>query len=499
MYREIIINCHTFENRVAVKEDNHLVEYIVEKPHQQYLVGNIYKGIVKNVLPAMGAAFVDIGLSRTAFIHYNDLITGYFDDEENEIKPERLKYHDRDSSNIRKYLKVGQQIVIQIKKSPFGNKGARVIGKISIPGKFLVLIPNSNKISFSKKISSRKDRRQIREILSEIKDDNTGLIVRTEALERTKEDFIYEYNLLKKIDNLIKKEILKAKAPSCIFNQNEFANVLIRDIFRDNTTRLVIDDKKMRDDILRKLKTLSPKLIKVVELYKGKTPIFNTFGIESEINKIFNRRVDLASGGNIVIDQTEAMSVIDINTGSFTGSENYENTIKRVNIEAASEAGRQIRLRNLSGLIVIDFIDMKEDKSRLEVINTIKSALKNDRSKSMIYPFSPLGLVEISRRRLRKSILQTATKVCPFCSGLGRLLSEDNFAMKTKRAIKKMQYFLKPEDITLVVHPTIKVWIDEIEDFFFDIKNKIDVVGDDYIARDRFRLFYTKSKKQIKI
>ena len=489
MYKEIIISTHPFEKRIAIKEDDKLVEYIVVRENQQYLIGNIYKGVVKNVVPGLGVAFIDIGLKRTAFIHYKDL--------NNNIRYNR-NINNNEPKNIQNYLKVGQEIVVQIKKAPIGDKGARVVGKISIPGKFLVFLPESNKIALSKKIVSRKDRKKIREILYSIKDDNSGLIVRTEALDKNKEDYIFEYESLKKINKLIKQNILDTVAPAPIFDQNDFANVLIRDIFREDTNRLVVDNLKMKDKIISKIKHISPNLVNVIEHYKRQTPIFNAFGIESEINRIFEHKVMLPSGGNLIIEHTEAMVVIDINSGRFTGKRNYENTIKKVNIEAAKEVARQIRLRNLSGIIAIDFINMENLESQEQVLSILRSKLKNDRSKINIYPFSPLGVVQISRKMIRKSSLLTSTKKCPLCQGVGIFSTEDSFAMKLNREIKRREYFLDGEPINLFVHPSVKIFLDNHKDLFYNIKNRVKIFGDEYMARDKFKIFNAKTKKEIK-
>ncbi|MDD2332155.1 MAG: ribonuclease E/G, partial [Candidatus Cloacimonetes bacterium] len=314
---EIIINVHPLEKRVAVLEDNRLVELFVEKKDHQNPVGNIYKGTVKDVLPGMGAAFIEIGLERTAFLHYSDIVLDFLEIYEHEKS--RPKLNPSDSSQIGNLLKPGQEIVVQVHKGPIGSKGARLTGQISIPGKYLVLFPNKNKIAISRKISAPNERSRIRNLLNEVKHKNVGLIVRTEAEHCEEDEFKNEYNALYKTWRLIEKQIKHAKPPICVFEENALENYLIRDLFGEHVDKLVIDDKAFAKRIISQLEDIAPELINRIEVYKEDSPIFDAWGIEKKIETVFHSRVYLPSGGNIKIEQTEALVAIDINTGSFTG------------------------------------------------------------------------------------------------------------------------------------------------------------------------------------
>ncbi|MBN1327438.1 MAG: Rne/Rng family ribonuclease [Candidatus Cloacimonetes bacterium] len=491
MFSEIIVNVQTLEKRIAIMEDNRLVELFAEKKEQDVLTGNIYKGIVKNVLPGMGAAFIDIGLSRTAFLHYKDI--------EMNLLPDRKKNHPskKDSSKITDLLNPGQEIVVQVKKDPIGKKGARVTGKLSIPGKFLVFIPHHSKVALSRRITSSAEKNRIRGILNRLKAPDVGLIVRTDTESIGEEDFIQEYNGLKKTWNLISKQIKHAKPPCCIFDENDLSYTLIRDLFGSNVDRLVVDDKKLRNSIISQLRNISPELIDRIELYNEDSPIFDAYGIENEIEKIFKSRIDLPNGGNITIEQTEALVSIDVNTGSFTGNRSYDETVKQTNLEAASEISRQIRLRDLSGIMVVDFIDMSNEQDQDEVFNLMKNALKRDRATNKIYPFSPLGLVEISRKRTRPSLLLTYSEQCPYCNGTGRLLSRDSVAVNIIRRLKRVKFVIQNKAVKIRVHKNVKLFFDDHPEILKDVENKVEIISDPELRYNEYRIFTATDNKEI--
>jgi ribonuclease G len=490
MFNELIVNTGYLEKRIALLEDNRLVELFAEKKENQILVGNIYVGIVKNVLPGMGAAFIDIGLSRTAFLHFTDI------DSLSLNKIKKKIFAKRNSSDIGKILSVGQEIIVQVKKEPIFKKGARVTGKLSIPGKFLVFMPGEKKVAISRKISSSSERTRIKKILKKIKDKDVGIIVRTDTESINEEDFKREYVGIERTWKLINKQAKHAKPPACIYDENDISFSLVRDIFNSSIDRMVVDDKKMRNKLVSKLKDIAPELIDRIELYQEDSPIFNAYGIEKEINNIFKSRVNLPSGGNITIQQTEALVAIDVNTGSFTGKNDYEKTIAKTNTEAAVEAALQIRLRDLSGIMVIDFIDMKNEKDRDKVYNTLKNTLKKDRAKHQVFPFSPLGLIEISRKRTRPSLLLSYSEQCPHCHGTGRLISRDSIAIQILRWLKRANYFIKKEDLTIKVHKNVKKFIDENPHLFDDIQNTIIFVSDGSLEFDKFKVISTKTNKE---
>ncbi len=491
MHLEIIVNVHTFEKRVAIIEDHKLVELFAEKKEQQLIVGNIYKGVVKNVLPGLGAAFIDIGFPRAAFLHYKDI-------EPSELSKQKKKiYEKNNSSDIGKILANGDEIVVQVTKDPIGKKGARVNAKLSLPGKFLVFKPNETKVMISRKITSNSDRRKIKKILKPLKDKKVGVIVRTDTHSIKEEDFKKEYNGLARTWKLIQKQMKHAKGPVCIFDENDLSFSLIRDLFSSKIDRLIIDNKKLKNQIVSNLKKVTPELVNRIELYDENTPIFDAFGIEKDIETIFYSRVSLPSGGNITIQQTEALVAIDVNTGSFTGDDDYHKTIELNNYEAALEVARQIRLRDLVGIMVIDFIDMTNEKSQKKVFSALKNALKNDRATNKIFPFSPLGLVEISRKRTRPSLLLSYSEQCPHCNGTGRLISRDSVAIRISRWLLRANFFIKNEPLKIVVHKNVKTFIEENESILENIGSSIKIEGNSNIKVDEFRIYSQKTNEEI--
>jgi ribonuclease G len=492
---EIIVNVHPLEKRVAVLEDSRLVELFVERKDKQNIVGNIYKGFVKDVLPGMGAAFIEIGLERTAFLHYSDIVMDFLDIFENE--KQRTRLNPKDSSQIVNLLKAGQEIVVQVHKGPIGSKGARLTGQISIPGKYLVLFPNKSKIAISRKIYNPNERNRIRNTLTAIKDPNFGLIVRTEAEGCDEEDFRAEYNALAKTWKLTEKQIKHAKGPVCVFEENALENYLIRDLFGENVDRLVIDDKTFAKSIISHLSDFSPELIPNVEIYKEDSPIFDAWGIEKKIETIFHSRIYLPSGGNMRIEQTEALVAIDINTGSFTGKTHYEETIKKTNIEAAAEAARQIRLRDLSGVIIIDFIDMISEQNKQEVLETLRKGLKRDRAKNKVYNFTELGLVELTRKRMRSTLIANYSESCPVCNGSGRIISKDAMLLRIHRWLNRSDYFVGGKKLRIVLHPSLLEHIREHGEYFSEYKDQVETVADPELRTDQFKVFKLPSMEDI--
>jgi len=487
-HTEIVVNVHPMEKRVAVLEDSKLVELFVERKDKQNVVGNIYKGIVKDVLPGMGAAFIEIGLERTAFLHYSDIVLDFLDIFESDNK-QRPRLNPKDSSQIGNLLKSGQEIVVQVHKGPLGSKGARLTGQISIPGKYLVLFPNKNKIAISRKIYSQGERGRIRNILSSFKDQNFGLIVRTEAEGCEEDELRAKYKALTKTWKLIDKQIKHLKGPVCVFEENALENYLIRDLFGENVDRLIIDNKAFAKNIIRHLEDFSPELIPAVEFYKEDSPIFDAWGIEKKIDSVFHSRIYLPSGGNIKIEQTEALVAIDINTGSFTGKTNYEETIKKTNIEAAAESARQIRLRDLSGVIIIDFIDMVNEQNKQEVLDTLRKGLRRDRAKNKVYNFTELGLVEVTRKRMRSTLIANFSVNCPTCHGTGRVISNDTLLMRIHRWLSRADYFIKNTRLRLKVHPELAEHIDKNSGVLNAYKDQIDIQADPEIRLEQFRFF----------
>ena len=496
MFTEIILNVQPLEKRMALIEDHQLVELYVEKEKSLNIVGNIYKGIVKDVLPGMGAAFIDIGLERTAFLHYTDIVMDNFDDDEEDADSNN-KFLAQDSHKIKDFLKPGQEIIVQVQKGPVGTKGARLIGQISIPGKLLVFFPNQDKIAISRKIYSSQEKQRIKSVLQSVKESNVGLIVRTEAEGCLEEDFVDEYKMLFKTWKFLEKKINQAQAPCCVFDENDIVSTIVRDIFSSKIDRLIVDDKNFFLQITQRLREYNEELSHRCELYTEESPIFDAYNIEKEIEKIFYSRIYLPSGGNIVIESTEALVAIDINTGSFTGNKNYEETIKKTNMEAASEIARQVRLRNLSGIVIIDFIDMQDEKSRQEVLEQLRKIFKRDRAKNKVFPFGPLGLVEITRKRTRSTIMQTYFEHCPYCHGTGRILSRDSVLLKINRWLQRAEYFIQCKPLNIFVNPIVKQTYEKNPQIFTKTCNKVTVLEDVTLDQDLYRIILADEGKDI--
>ena len=498
MFSEIILNVQPLEKRMALLEESQLVELYVEKEKKASFVGNIYKGVVKNVLPGMGAAFVDIGLERTAFLHYTDLYNEtFFDEEEIDENDIDKKFLVQDAHKISDYLKIGQEIVAQVQKGPIGSKGARLIGQISVPGKLLVFFPYQDKIAISRKIYSSQEKNRIKTILQSIKDPSVGIVVRTEAENSTVEEIKEEYKMLYRTWKFLEKKIDNSEAPCCIFDENDIVSIIVRDIFSSKIDRLVVDNKDFYDHITQRLKEYNEELSDRCELYIEDTPIFDAYNIEKEIEKIFHSRIFLPSGGNIVIEPTEALVAIDVNTGSFTGKQNYEETLKKTNLEAAKEIVRQIRLRNLSGIVIIDFIDMNDDKSRQHIYECMIQGLKKDRAKNKVFPFTAMGLVEVTRKRTRSTIMQTYFEHCPYCHGTGRILARDSVLFKINRWLQRAEYFIQNKKLNIYVHPFVKKTYEKNPQILKKTSNHVSILDDPSLDQDVYRIMLSGEKKII--
>jgi len=314
------------------------------------------------------------------------------------------------------------------------------------------------------------------------------LIVRTEAEGCDEDELRTEYEALLKTWKLIEKKIRYLKAPVCVFEENALENYLIRDLFGENVDRLVIDDKNFAKNIIHQLVDISPELIHNIEIYKEDTPIFDAWGIEKKIETIFHSRIYLPSGGNIKIEQTEALVAIDINTGSFTGKTNYEETIKKTNLEAAAEIARQIRLRDLSGVIIIDFIDMANEQNKQEVLEMLRKNLKRDRAKNKVYNFTELGMVEMTRKRMRTSLIANFSDPCPLCHGSGRIVSKDTMLMRIYRWLNRSEYFIQDRKLRIVVHPELLEHIQNNYEYFTAYKDQIEIVSDPEMRTDQFKV-----------
>lgn len=420
---EIIISVDDFETRAAIIEDSALAEIYIERRKQHSVVGNIYLGLVKDVLPGMEAAFVDIGLFKNAFLFVEEVVL-----PEEQVLPQ--------SSKIQHALKQGQRIAVQVIKEPMGAKGARVSTHLTLPGRYLVFIPYSDFVGVSRRLS--EDNREIlRKLAEDIKPKNAGIIVRTAAQGVTRDELLKDLEYLNNLWENLQSRIKRGKAPSLVYQEADLAVKVVRDIFSAEYKYLIVDSEEIFQKILNFLENTSPELKDRVKLHKEKIPLFDKFNITEQISAALRRRVWLRSGGYITIEHTEALTAIDVNTGKFIGKKSLEDTIFKTNLEAAKEIVRQIRLRDIGGIIVIDFIDMEKESHREEVFAAFEEALEEDRTKTHVVEISSLGLVEMTRKNVAEGLLDFLCEPCPLCEGLGQIPSLETVSIEMARKIRK--------------------------------------------------------------
>lgn len=465
MGNEILINVNSGETRVALLENGVLVELYLERRSEQGITGNIYKGRVVRVLPGMQAAFVDIGLEKAAFLYVADV---HQDFEELELLM-RAREEDGDGFlmaedeminldtpfQIEDLLHEGQEILVQVSKEPLGSKGARITSHISLPGRHLVLMPMVDQVGVSRRIENEAERRRLREIVQNIKPPGFGLIVRTASEGKGEAELRQDLDFLLKMWANIQKRKATSPVPSLIHKDLDITLRAIRDLFTQDVERAIIDSEEEYRKILDFCDTFMPQLKSSIELYDKEEPLFDYFGIEMEISRALGRKVWLKSGGYIVIDMTEALTVIDVNTGRYVGKRNLEDTILRTNLEAVKEIAYQLRLRNIGGIIIIDFIDMEKESSREKVFQALQEALKKDKSKTNILKISELGLVEMTRKRTRESLGRILSERCFYCDGRGYLKSRATICHEILREIQRDIRDLPGNNILVNVHPNV--------------------------------------------
>lgn len=450
MKKEIIVNVGSRETRIAVLEDDRLMELHVER--EERIVGSIYKARVANVLPGMDAAFVDIGLERNAFLYVGDILPESGDETP---APASLRRSALRNRNIKEILRVGQEILVQVTKGPRGTKGSRVTTRITLPGRYVVLTPEGEHLGVSRKIADPKERERLRRIGRELRPEGFGLIIRTEAEDKSEEQLQQDIEWLLEQWRVIQETARKAKAPALIHKDYTLLYKTVRDIFGSDTTRMVIDDPEEFQKAVELATRFAPKLRSRIELYDRDEPIFDHFRLEQEIDRLMKRQVYLKSGGYLTIDETEALTTIDVNTGKFTGSTSLADTILRTNIEAAEEVARQLRLRDLGGIIVIDFIDMTSAHDRQQVMRTLERALKRDRARTKISHISPLGLVQMTRKRTGESVVELLMEPCPYCGGRGRIIAPESVSMDIERELTRRAATEQAEAYLVIAHPKV--------------------------------------------
>ena len=534
MKRELLINGSQRETRVAILEDDRLVELLIDRPDHRRTVGDIYLGKVEAVLPGIQAAFVDIGLEKSAFLHASDLLepdededpdpdedeadegaeaeaaiaAGVFEGAEPEPEGEgesdggrRRKRRQREVSprrpipNIQDILKKGQTLPVQVTKEPISTKGCRVTAQISLAGRFLVYMPYGSKVGVSRKIESREQRAKLRELVSRLLPrDSGGVIVRTVAEGVTEEHFRREIdslvNLWRKIN---RKQTFVRRAPALLQRETSLTRGIIRDLFSAKVDALWVDSKELYNEVEQYLQQVDPELMTRVHLYTEPTPLFDRFDIENEIRDLFKARVELPTGGSIIIQPTEALVSIDVNTGRYTGRKDPEKTILRTNLEAAREIARQVRLRDIGGIIVCDFIDMEARLNRDKVLQELRMHLGRDRARTRAFAVSELGLVEMTRQRVRPSLWHSLTRDCPTCAGSGRVFTPEVVARRLERSLKRAGHEHRERQLTIRLHPEVALYLLEEEPKLLNNLQKatgldLDLRDDPMMRLDEFRL-----------
>lgn len=481
MLKELIVNAAPHETRVALLENGTIAEVFIEREDETSIAGNIYKGRVQRVLPGMQAAFVDIGFDQAAFIYVDDVLDtaghkmyqkfeldsddgdtdGDGDEENSDAGEGSSQYHsswkaslNRDCS-IEDLLTEGQEILVQVAKSSIGTKGPRVTTHISLAGRYMVLMPTVDHIGISKRIENDTERSRLKELLLSMRKNNFGYIFRTQAQGIDEETIKKEIDFLNKTWEDILARSQKMSATALVYQDLTVTFRAVRDLLANEADKLVIDSKEEYDNVQNFLKKLMPDVNLSVELYQGREPIFDEYNIEGDVARALEKKVWLKSGGYIIIEQTEALVAIDVNTGRYVGKHNFDETILKTNLEAVKEIAYQIRLRNIGGIIIIDFIDMKKEQHKEKVMKRMNEAMKKDKSQTNVLPLTELGLVQMTRKRIRRNLTRTLCEPCFYCNGDGHLLSGKSICHKIYRDLVSEAGDIMGNRFTVKVHPEI--------------------------------------------
>src|SRR5580765_7648519 len=463
VHKEIIINAETLETRVGVLEDGKLEEFNIERTTEERLVGSIFKGKVRNLEDGLKAAFVDIGFEKNAFLHYWDIVPNQFDSGVEIVEREGGRRRDRPKitqRDIPRLYPPGSEIIIQVTKGPIGTKGPRVTTNLALPGRYLVLLPNSDQSGISRKIDNHEERQRLKKILRELSiPESMGVIIRTVGEGQQKRYFVRDLALLIDEWKQIQEKIARQPLASCVFQEPDLIERTVRDFLTEDVERIVIDSPRHYERVRQMIGRISKRSIAKVKLYTDSQPVFDRFSITRQLEGAFARQVHLKSGGYIVIDETEALVAIDVNTGRHKSGKDQESTILKVNLEAADEICRQLRLRNMGGLIVLDFIDMKSRRDQQQVYQRTKEGLRRDRAKTHILPISQLGLMEMTRQRHSESVDSAVYDDCPYCKGRGKVKSALTMSVEIQRKLseilKKRSRDESDFQLMIVVHPTV--------------------------------------------
>jgi ribonuclease G len=525
--REILISGSPRETRVAILEDDRLVELLVDRPDSRRSVGDIYVGKVEAVLPGIQAAFVDIGAEKSAFLHASDLIESEEDEDPEDREPDdaddesgngngngggngggeavakrrgppgparERAIRRRPAPNISDELKRGQTKLVQVIKEPIGTKGPRVTAQVSLAGRFLVYMPFASKVGVSRKIESRELRAKLRDMVTKlVPPDSGGWIIRTVADDLTEASCKREIDHLLGLWKKIKRKQSSGRAPALVQRETSLTRGIVRDLLSDKVDLLLVDSKLLYNEVEQYLKQIDPELLPRVKMHQDETPLFDAYDIEAEIRNLFKQRVDLPTGGYLIIQPTEALISIDVNTGRYTGKRDPESTIVRTNLEAAREVARQIRLRDIGGIIVVDFIDMETRSNRDKVLQELRAHLGRDRARTRAFAVSELGLIEMTRQRVRPSLWQSMTTECPTCTGTGRVFRPEVVVRRMERSLKRAGADHKERQLSVRLHPEVALYLVEQEPNFLRQLEKqtgleLEVRDDPMMRLDEFRM-----------
>ncbi len=540
MKKDIIINSTANEHRIAILEDGKLAELFVEVPGKDRNVGDIYLGSVAKVMPGIRAAFINIGLQQDAFLHFSDIghieeYSAMFDEDEEE-EEEGGEAHGTDQPAVNQSEKVigstpdqiavaetvvgekrgrrehrqeppvnlqkGQDILVQITKEPVGKKGVRVRSALSLPGRFLVLLPFDGKVGVSKKVSNFKEKRRLRKLVRSFLPAGFGAIIRTVAEGKDEEMIKQDLDELIKNWNNIEKGVKTVKAPALIYKDMNTTSSVIRDLFSDSVEHVVVDDKKLFKEIKSYVQWMSPDMLDRVEHFHDKEPIFDRYGVEKDIQSLLSKKVWLKSGGYLYIEKTEAMTVIDVNSGRYAAKKEQEQNSLRTNLEASREVCRQLRLRDIGGLVVIDFIDLEDEKNKKKIYDEMKKELRRDRAKVTVLPMTEFGLVQITRQRIRQSVHLSFSEACPTCGGTGLVQSKATTINQIERWIKRFKSESKEFRLELRANPTIAQYLSQgtisrMTKIQFKFFVKVKLIPDPSISMDDFRFVSVRQKKDV--
>lgn len=466
MSTDLIINVTHYETRVALIENGTVSELYIERSAERSIAGNIYKGRVVRVLPGMQAAFVDIGLDKAAFLYVSDVYDNLEDietmmankeenEEEDELHRDQTEEVWSMEVQIEDRLQEGQEVLVQVAKEPLGSKGARITSHISIPGRHLVLMPTMDHVGISRRIEDESERTRLRELLLQIKPPNYGFIARTAAEGVENDKIKAEMDFMLRLWQTIQKTNEHGQVPSRLYQEPDIILRAVRDLFTQEVDKLIVDSQEEYEKIVEFVETFMPSLKAAVKLYEGTEPICDAYGIEMELQRALGRKVWLKSGGYIVIEMTEALTAIDVNTGRYVGKRNLEETILKTNLEAVKEIAYQLRLRNIGGIIIIDFIDMEKEANREKVFNRLRDALRRDKSKTNILKMSELGLIEMTRKRTKESITRVLREPCYYCDGEGYLKSTATMCYEIFREIERDREALFGRSVMVTAHPEV--------------------------------------------